>query len=187
MEEPYVHKIFAENNEVSDPIFLKKQGFLHVTEMTGANNSTLDKAIFAYPIKHYPTPEEDVGDATDRIGAIGENFSVLEMDEFTVFIGDTFRMGEAIIQVSQPGPVSAKHLQNGLRTGWYFRVVKEGYIQEGTDLELLERPYPQWSIAACTEVTFLHKDDLRAADELYSCLLLGGIWRRTLKKRLRGF
>ncbi|WP_339229410.1 MOSC domain-containing protein [Oceanobacillus sp. FSL K6-2867] len=179
MEEPYVHKIFLNNKEIQKPFSLQKTGFLRDTESGEVAKSKLDKAIFAYPIKHYTDLQE--------IGTNGEHFAVLEMDEFTVFIGDTFKIGDAVIQVSQPGPMSRQQLQNGLQTGWYFRVIQEGLIQGATDFELLERPYPEWSIAACTEVVYLHQDDFRAADDLYACDALGDIWRRTLQKRLRGF
>ncbi|WP_067725182.1 MOSC domain-containing protein [Oceanobacillus damuensis] len=187
MEEPYVHKIFLVKQELKGPFLLRKHGFLNEIDIHKSKSLGMDKAVFTYPIKHYSEDHTEGRNSEDSMGTIGENFAVLEMDEFTVFIGDTFRMGEAIIQVSQPGPVTAKHLQNGLNTGWYFRVVQEGEIRGGTDLELIDRPYPQWSIAACTEVIFLDKHNLRAADELYSCELLGGIWRNSLRKRLRGF
>lgn len=184
MEEPYVHKIMADNKTLEDTILLKHTGFLSDAEKQETKKSNVDKAIFAYPIKHYTNEE---GLSAENIGKNGENFSVLEMDEFSVFVGDTYEIGEAIIQVSQPGPVSAEQLQNGLQTGWYFRVIQEGKIQQGTDLRLLERPYPQWSIAACTEIMYVNRDDFRAADELYTCEALGVIWRQALRKRLRGF
>ena len=179
MEEPHVHKIFTNHKELMESFLLQKTGFLSEAASQDTNKSKMDKAIFAYPIKHYTELQD--------MGSNGENFAVLEMDEFTVFIGDTFKIGDAIIQVSQPGPVSRQHLQGGLQTGWYFRVIQEGMIQGATDFELLERPYPEWSIAACTEVVYLHQDDFRAADDLYACEALGDIWRRTLRKRLRGF
>jgi len=184
MEEPYVHKIIDNKQTIGKSIFLTKTGFLTEHDREQVTKSQLDKAVFAYPIKHYT--EED-GVSIERIGTNSEHFAVLEMDEFTVFIGDTYQIGEAIIQVSQPGPVSAEQLRTGLRTGWYFRVIQEGRIQEGTDLRLLERPYPQWSIAACSEIMYLSRDDFRAADDLYSCEALGDTWRRALRKRLRGY
>lgn len=187
MQEPYVHKIYTNDTERHNAFPLKKHGFLDETAYSEQNADLLDKAIFAYPIKHYANQDGETGLSTDSIGKRGENFAVLEMDEFTVFIGDTFQMGEAIIQVSQPGPVSTKQLQNGLHTGWYFRVLREGEIQQEKDLVLLERPNPQWSVAACIEVMFLQKDDLKAAEDLYACQHLGEIWKRTLRKRLQGY
>ncbi|MFC4023295.1 MOSC domain-containing protein [Oceanobacillus longus] len=186
MEEPYIHKIFVDRKEQKEPIALKKYGFVDVAKLTSAKSDMMEEAVFAYPIKHYTNLQ--VGETfNEKIGSKNENFAVLEMDEYSVFIGDTFRIGEAIIQVSQPGPVSVNWLESGLQTGWYFRVLEEGNIKGGVDLELIDRPYPDWSIAACIEVVFLNKDDLRTADNLYSCELLAAVWRRTLRKRLLGF
>lgn len=127
------------------------------------------------------------------MGVVGENFSVLEMDEFTVCIGDTYQFGDAIIQVSQPGSPTLSSIDNFSLlaknkgcTGWFFRVVEEGQIISRIDLDLVERPFPQWTIAACNEVMHIYKDDLRLADELASCELLSSHWKRLLIRRLRG-
>ncbi|RKQ34600.1 MOSC domain-containing protein [Oceanobacillus halophilus] len=180
MEEPYVHIIFkGEGDRASrEKFWLEKVGF------SQKNNE--DHAIFAYPIKHYTYWQQEEVDFKEE-GSLGENFSVLEMDEFTVCIGDTFRMGDAVIQVSRPGKANTSLLRKSLRTGWYFRVVEEGLVKEGTDLELLERPYPHWSVAVCNEIMYVNKYDLRMADELSDCELLASNWRRALRKRVRGF
>ncbi|UJL47230.1 MOSC domain-containing protein [Virgibacillus sp. NKC19-16] len=186
MEEPYVHKIFIEKVEQkNEKIDLRKEGF---------SENDAEKAIFAYPIKHYMFWQEEVDAESIDMGTLGENFSILEMDEFTVCIGDTFKIGDAIIQVSQPFQPYweldkmrfAKQMVQSGRTGWYFRVLQEGYVQPESDMELIDQPYPQWSIAACNEIMFLDKEDLRLADDLASCDLLAKEWRITMKKRLRG-
>ncbi|WP_085993317.1 MOSC domain-containing protein [Oceanobacillus senegalensis] len=180
MDEPYVYKIFFPDGKPSG----EKKVWLY--EMGISTGEEGDKAIFTYPIKHYTFWQEEKSEML-TYGEMGENFSVLEMDEFTVFIGDTFQMGDAIIQVSRPGVAKTKELRESMRTGWYFRVVQEGYVEEGTDLNLLDRPYPQWSIAACNEIMYLNKHDLRLADELSSCRELATNWRVALRKRARGF
>src|SRR5699024_413914 len=87
-----------------------------------------EKAVFAYPIKHYTYWKNNLSEETIDMGSVGESFSVLEMDEFTVCIGDTYKFGDAIIQISQPASPSLKsnkgfkqHALNSGRTGWYFR------------------------------------------------------------------
>ncbi|WP_087974666.1 MOSC domain-containing protein [Oceanobacillus rekensis] len=221
MDEPYVHKLFIgkvkqtgkENatdrmdrpwesgifkNETDEKIWLSKMGFSGDEVADKKNHGGLEKAVFAYPIKHYTFWKEELDSDSIDMGTMGENFAVLEMDEFTVCIGDTYKIGDAIIQVSQPRQPCWKparrvqvmdfilRIQQSGRTGWYFRVLQEGHVQAGSDMELIERPYPQWSIAACNEVMHVYKDDLRLADDLASCDLLAGNWKRTLQKRLRG-
>lgn len=221
MEEPFVHKVFAGKvkqlgdpdakdpmerswetgmfkTETEEKIWLGKTGLVGDEVADKKNHGGPEKALFAYPIKHYKYWKEDLEIDTIDMGAMGENIAVLEMDEFTVCIGDTYKFGDAIIQVSQPRQPCWKparrfqvmdfalRIQNSGLTGWYFRVLKEGNVLSRIDLELLERPYPQWSIAACNEVMHLYKDDLRLADDLASCDLLAENWKRTLNKRLRG-
>ncbi|MBM7601427.1 MOSC domain-containing protein YiiM [Virgibacillus halotolerans] len=220
-DEPYVHKIFigkvkqlgdANADQVMDKpwetgifkqehsgkIWLSKTGFTGDEVADKKNHGGPEKAVFSYPIKHYTYWKEELELETIDMGAMGENFAVLEMDEFTVCIGDTFKMGDAIIQVSQPRQPCWKparrfgildfalQIQKTGFTGWYFRVLQEGEVEPGTDLELIDRPYPQWSIAACNEVMHVYKEDLRMADDLASCTLLADSWKKRLNKRLYG-
>lgn len=221
MDEPHVHKLFiGKVKEMGDPeakekmdrpwksgmfkndtdmsIWLGKTGFTGDEVADKRNHGGEEKAVFAYPIKHYTFWKEELELDSIDMGGFGENFAVLEMDEFTVCIGDTYKIGDSIIQVSQPRRPCWKparrfrvmdlalRIQNSGRTGWYFRVLKEGKVQAGTDFELIERPYPQWTIQACNEVMYIYKEDLRQAEELASCPLLAENWKRTFNKRLRG-
>ncbi|CEI82915.1 MOSC domain-containing protein [Oceanobacillus oncorhynchi] len=185
MEEPFVHRILtSKQKEIINIMYLSRLGF--AKENPEKKKAIFDKSIFAFPVKHYNEPGIKKL-FTERAGEKKENFSVLEMDEHTVFIGDIYQLGEATIQVSQPGIVSQKEMENGLKTGWYFRVLEAGKIQPKKDLQLIERPNPQWSIAACNEVMYLDRENLWSADKLFHCTDLGIIWRKTLRKRLRGF
>lgn len=221
MEEPHLHKLFIgkvkqvgqkdaknpmerqwesgifKNIAVGD-IWLSETGFIGDEVADKKNHGGPEKAVFAYPIRHYTYWQEQLERDDMIMGAMGENFAVLEMDEFTVCIGDTYKVGEAIIQVSQPRQPCWKparrfqivdlalQIQNSGRTGWYFRVLQEGNIHADRPIDLIERPYPQWTIQAANEVMHFHKDDLRMADELASCDLLAENWRNRLEKRLRG-
>ncbi|MFC2949490.1 MOSC domain-containing protein [Virgibacillus sediminis] len=160
---------------------------------------TLDKALFAYPIRHYISWQEEMQYEGISYGAMGEQLSVLEMDEYTVCIGDVFRLGNAVIQVSQPGLAYldaatpfrhidfSRKIQKSGRTGWYFRVIEEGEAYSSSDMELMERYYPEWSVAACNEVMHVRKEDLRRAEALMACEPLGDSWKKALTKRVRGF
>lgn len=221
MEEPFVHKVLkgkvkklgnpdADNHfdkpwetgifktETEEQIWLGKQGLAGDEVGDKRKHGGPEKAAFAYPIRHYKHWKEDLDIDTIDVGGMGENMAVLEMDEFTVCIGDTYKFGDAIIQVSQPRQPCwrparrfrvidlALRIQNTGRTGWYFRVLEEGHVISRIDLELLERPYPEWTIARCNEVMHHDKDDLVATEALASCPLLAESWRQRLNKRLKG-
>lgn len=221
MEEPHLHKLFigkvqrvgkenAENplerqwetgifkSDTRDPVWLSKTGLIGDEVGDKKNHGGTEKAVFCYPIKHYTYWQEKYNHEDLVMGGMGENFAVLEMDEFSVCIGDTYQVGEAVIQVSQPRQPCwrparrfgildfALQIQNTGRTGWYFRVLEEGNVKADSPIDLIERPYPQWSIQAANEVMHFYKDDLRLAYELASCELLAENWVERLKKRLRG-
>lgn len=221
MTKPYVHKLLtgkvkcfgdsnAENHmdrpwksgmfkSVSDDkLWLGKLGLPEDEVADAKNHGGPEKAVFAYPKKHYPYWQGDLSTDSIGIGGMGENLSLDNADEFTFCIGDTYRFGESIIQVAQPRQPCWKparrfrvmnfalRIQNSGRTGWYFRVLQEGHVQAGLELELIERPFPQWTIAACNEVMHAKKEELRSADQLASCQLLAESWKKTLNKRLQG-
>jgi len=76
----------------------------------------------------------------------GENLTVQNMDESHILIGDIFRMGEALVQVTQPrqpcyklgirigNPEAVRHFAHSDFPGAYVRVLEEGYVQKDDDL-----------------------------------------------------
>lgn len=162
------------------------------------NHGGAEKAIFAYPICHYDYWQEKLQRTDFTIGAFGENLAVRDMTEADVCIGDIFHISEAIVQVSQPRrpcwrparrwrikDLAVQIQQQGL-TGWYFRILQEGWVQAGEELHLQKRPYPEWTIAKCNEVMHHQKQDLELAARLAACELLAPKWRDTLSKRAQG-
>ena len=160
------------------------------------NHGGPEKAVNVYPIEHYAYWEQ-VLDLTELPrGAFGENFTIQDLLESEVCIGDVFEVGEALVQVSQPRQPCWKlarrwrrrelalEVQTSGRTGWYFRVLREGYIQSGQSLILIERPCPTWTIAAANAVMHQQPDDVIAIRALASSFYLAARWRNTLKKRI---
>jgi len=182
MERTWKSGIFKK--ERTEPIMLRENGLEADEVADKKNHGGPEKALFAYPANHYDYWQAELATEEIDIGGMGENLVIDDADEFSVFIGDTYQFGDAIIQVSQPRQPCWKparrfkvldlalRIQNSGRTGWYFRVLKEGMVEADSELKLMERPYPQWSIAACNEVMHVHKDDLNLAYELASCTLL---------------
>ncbi|MFC6907670.1 MOSC domain-containing protein [Novosphingobium lubricantis] len=92
-------------------------------------------------------------------GAFGENISTIGMIEDAVCIGDRFRMGTTLLEVSQGRQpcwkldhrfgmkgVTAAVVSNGL-AGWYYRVLEPGTIEAGDVVELVDRTHPTWTVA----------------------------------------
>ncbi|WP_212760801.1 MOSC domain-containing protein [Telluria aromaticivorans] len=120
-----------------------------------------DKALHHYPAGHYALwrlwfPDTPLVLAA---GAFGENISTQGMTERDVHIGDVFRAGTALLQVSQARQPcfklnlrlekenAALTMQVSGRTGWYYRVLQEGWLKAGDRLELVARPRPGWPLS----------------------------------------
>lgn len=155
-----------------------------------------EKAVFAYSSEHYTYWNKSLEGASLLPGGMGENFLIDHLTEEHICIGDTFEIGETIIQVSQPRQPCWKParrfkiknlallIQNTGRTGWYFRVLKEGKVEKGQTLRLIDRPFSQWTISACNQIMHHDKKNIPLAKELASCELLALSWRETLLKRV---
>jgi MOSC domain-containing protein YiiM len=120
-----------------------------------------DKAIHHYPFDHYPVWRSEIGDhrLLGSAGGFGENISTLGMLESEVCIGDRFRLGTALVELSQGRQPCWKidhHFgRKGMtarvvetrRSGWYYRMIEPGKVQAGDSIALLDRPQGEWNVA----------------------------------------
>ncbi|MEB3283538.1 MAG: MOSC domain-containing protein [Lyngbya sp.] len=160
------------------------------------NHGGVDKAVLGYAAEHYPIWRKSLNQIQDKInfpyGAFGENFTIGEQTETSVCIGDIYQVGEAKIQVSQPRKPCWKlsrrwgiqdlalEVQKTGRTGWYFRVLKEGYVKSGLPLILTERPFPEWTVAQANDIMYNRCGDRDAKRKLATCPLLSANWQQKL-------
>jgi MOSC domain-containing protein YiiM len=157
-----------------------------------------DKAVCVYSADHHGSWRKELGIAEIGNGAFGENFSVEGQTESTVSVGDRFRIGDAIVEVSQPRgpcwklsrrwrrPDLPKRVIAAQRTGWYLRVITEGTVGAGDVFTLLERAHPEWTIARAVQVLYAPHDRVSVDDlmGLASCAKLARGWRQSLARRL---
>ena len=118
------------------------------------------------------------------------------MTEADVCIGDIYRLGTALVEVSQArqpcwrlnerfgNAVMARRVQDTGRTGWYYRVLEEGRVGSGDRLELLDRPAMEWPLSRILHL--LYRDTLNT-DELTQLAQLSTLtesWRLLARHRL---
>ncbi|CAH1208954.1 Molybdenum cofactor biosysynthesis protein [Candidatus Nitrotoga sp. BS] len=170
------------------------------TNLTGDGQADLrvhggsDKAINVYPFEHYAFWLDELDNKELSNGAFGENFTVAGILEAKACIGDIFELGGALVQISQPRQPCwklsrrwriqdfvARVVRTG-RTGWYFRVLREGNIQAGAALVLVDRPYPEWTVAIANNIMLHRKEDYVAAHALAECPALSKSWKATLSR-----
>lgn len=120
----------------------------------------VDKAIHHYPRDHYGWWSGELGGHAllDAPGAFGENISTAGLIESEACIGDRYRLGSALVEISQGRQPCWKlghrfgvatvpaTVVTTRRSGWYYRVIEEGAVAAGDALELVERPLPGWSV-----------------------------------------
>jgi MOSC domain-containing protein YiiM len=156
-----------------------------------------DKAIYAYPEDHYDYWRAELGLPDLPYGGFGENFTLSQLSENAVCIGDVFRVGdEVVVQVSEPrGPcwklarrlgikdIVAQVIKSGY-TGWYFRVLQEGQVSAGMQLTLLDHPYPEWTITRANQCMRTAGEPVDNLKRLVECPALAESWRKGLLHRL---
>ncbi|MFC7061908.1 MOSC domain-containing protein [Halobacillus seohaensis] len=132
---------------VKEPTFLSFLNFVGDEQADKKNHGGIDQAVCLYPAQHYKHFEKEYNQLFP-FPSFGENITVDGIDERTVNIGDIFMMGEAELQVTKPRKPCyiiarthgiddfPKRVQTTGYTGFYLRVLKEGYVQAGDELLL---------------------------------------------------
>ncbi|OXI68946.1 MOSC domain-containing protein [Burkholderia sp. AU31280] len=172
-------------------------GFAGDEQADARHHGGPDKAVHHYAHDHYAWWAGQIGarDVLARPGAFGENLSTRGITERDVCLGDVFTLGGAVLQVSQSRQPCSKlnarfdHqrmaalVQQSGRTGWYYRVLQEGWVAAGDVLALHARRYPQWPLSAVLDVLYRRTLDMAALDALCDVPLLPPGWRKMLDKR----
>jgi MOSC domain-containing protein YiiM len=154
-----------------------------------------DRAVLAYPAAHYRAWAA----ASVAVDGFGENLVVDGLDEASVCIGDLYRVGTVLLEVSFPRTPCAmitrasgvqdlfERVRESDRTGWLHRVLEEGVLKEGDDVIACGRPNPTWTVSRAARVMArMRKLDPAAVDdarELATVAALVSGWREKLTKR----
>tara|TARA_B100000749_G_scaffold270213_1_gene249761 strand:- start:146 stop:793 length:648 start_codon:yes stop_codon:yes gene_type:complete len=140
-------------------------------------------AVHLYPADHYAWLKQqfDAPSALAGSGSMGENLFVHDIDESAVHIGDRFRLGTAVIEVTQPRQPCAtieRHLgRKGIvkaivesgRSGFFFRVIEPGTAQAGDTLDLMEQGATDWTVRRAFRLVYGGgKPDREELEELAS-------------------
>jgi len=158
----------------------------------------LDRAICIYPYEHYAYWQDAFDEALPE-GVFGENLTVTGMLETDVHIGDIFKVGEAVMQVTQPrvpcstitkrtgNPRLLQQIVEHGYTGFLCRVLEEGIVRSDSEIDLLERHSGKYSIAFCNNAYFNRLQDIESMEKLLTVAELAEDWKQGLRKRLMKF
>jgi MOSC domain-containing protein YiiM len=183
---------------VGERVWLGREGFAGDAQGDRRHHGGPDKAVHHYTRDHYPRWQAELGDLPllRHPGAFGENFSTGDLDEGSVAVGDVFRAGQALIEVSQGRqpcwrlnlrfgvPDMARRVQDSGRTGWYYRVLEPGFVSPGDALQLLERRSPDWTVDRLRCVLYVNPLDRQELSAMAALAHLPEGWRRLALRRL---
>jgi ferredoxin-NADP reductase/MOSC domain-containing protein YiiM/ferredoxin len=125
------------------------------------------RAVFVYQIDSYRYWERELGRNDFAYGQFGENFTVDGLGDDQVCIGDRYRIGSAIFEVTQPrvtcyrvgirmnDPRIPALLVSHHRPGFYFRVLEEGQVQAGDEIVKLAAGPEQMTVADVDALLYL--------------------------------
>ncbi|WP_375499661.1 MOSC domain-containing protein [uncultured Nostoc sp.] len=131
----------------------------------------VEKAVYAYPMEHYAYWRQELPDEDLPWGAFGENLTIEGLLETKVNIGDRFRIGTAIVMVTQPRfpcfklnlkfgrDDMVKRFLNSRLSGIYFSVVVEGEIGAGDEIELVSRDENNVTVADIVQIYVREADE----------------------------
>jgi MOSC domain-containing protein YiiM len=140
-----------------------------------------DKAVYAYPSEHYDYWRQEFAEMELPWGMFGENFTTEGLFEGSSFIGDHFRIGDALVAVTQPrmpcfklairfgrDDIVKRFLASG-RSGIYFSVLEQGLVDAGDKIERVREDENRVSVADINRVYVHGRDNvalLRRASNL---------------------
>jgi ferredoxin-NADP reductase/MOSC domain-containing protein YiiM len=155
------------------------------------------RAVFVYQIESHRYWEEKLGRTGFVPGQFGENFTVEALPDDAVCIGDRYRIGTALFQVTQPRvtcyrvgirmsePRMPALLTASGRPGFYFRVLEEGEVGAGDAIVKVSDGPERMTVA---EVNALLYSPDHPRDRLERALRIGALspgWRWSFERLLR--
>lgn len=136
---------------VSEPLVLKSTDVLNDTVIDRVHHAGINKACYLFSSDNYPYWKKLYPKLNWNWGMFGENLTVEGLDESSLRIGDIYKIGSALVQVSQPREPCYKlgirfgtqeilrQFINHNRPGTYIRILEEGKVQTGDYLQLQQR------------------------------------------------
>jgi MOSC domain-containing protein YiiM len=139
-----------------------------------AGHGGVNRAVMVYQLDSYRYWERQLSRTDFSYGQFGENFTVEGLPDVEVSIGDRYRIGTALFEVSQPRvtcyrlgirldePQMAALLVAHHRPGFYFRVLEEGEVGAGDEIVKVAEGAERMNVAEMVAQIFARRDFLTA-------------------------
>ncbi|TVZ56251.1 MOSC domain-containing protein YiiM [Lutibacter sp. Hel_I_33_5] len=135
---------------VEEPIFLDTEDVRGDAICNRENHGGILQAIYGYSLKHYDFFKPYYPDLDWQLGIFGENLTIDDLDETKIHSGDTFKVGDAILEATvQRNPCYklgirfndikiVKQFWNTTMCGVYFKVLQTGFVKAGDVFEQIK-------------------------------------------------
>lgn len=157
----------------------------------------IDKAVYAYTVENYRYWANELG-RTDFVpaGQFGENFTVEGMPDDEIWIGDVFRVGGALVEVTQPRvPCFKLGIRMGIegfqerfaqscRVGFYLRVLEEGEVGAGDTFVRVGETRVGMTVHEIMHLLYFDPDNLEDAKKALDIEALSPGWRQSFVDRV---
>ena len=152
------------------------------------------RAVFVYQIDSYHYWERELGRDDFTYGQFGENFTVEGLADDEVCIGDHYRIGEALFEVTQPrvtcyrvgirmnDPAMPTLLVSHHRPGFYFRVLEEGSVQAGDGIEKIADGPERLTVADIDGLLYLPNKSRALLDRALRVPALSEGWKGSFRE-----
>lgn len=179
--------------------YLTKTGFKEDEQADLRHHGGENKALFLFAKTTYEKINKECKTEfeIDGVSHFGENLILSNIDEKTVCIGDIYKVGEAIIQITQPRQpcwkLSANTNQKEMTkfifdsgfTGFYAKVLKEGEISKNDEVILEKRINPNLTIEKLNQLIAFPISDESLVLEALNCKDLGKPFLESLAKKYK--
>ncbi|WP_372758048.1 MOSC domain-containing protein [Mariniflexile sp.] len=135
----------------NQPIYLGKDIVKDDEVSDRENHSGEFKACYLFSANQYPYWKNLYPNLNWNYGMFGENLTVSDLDETKIHIGDIYKLGSALVQITQPREpcykfgvkfgtqkVLKQFVKHGF-PGTYVRILEEGYVKTGDHFQLIEK------------------------------------------------
>ncbi|MDO6820558.1 MOSC domain-containing protein [Zobellia sp. 1_MG-2023] len=181
---------------VEAPLFLGKTDVANDTVIDRKHHAGVNKACFLFSTEHYEYWKSLYPSLDWNWGMFGENLSVSNFDESVIRIGDIYKIGSALVQVSQPREpcyklgirfqnqsILKQYIDYGF-PGTYVRILEEGEVKVGDELLLVEQSQNALTVKDFYQLLFTRQKDPQILQLALTNTSLPEYKRERLKKFL---
>lgn len=181
----------------TEGIYLEKEDVRNDAVVDRKYHGGVDKACYLFTHDIYEDWQQRYPESDWTLGMFGENLTVEGLDEREIFVGDIYKIGDALVEVSEfrepcfklglrfGTQKVLKEFINQPHCGVYVRVLKPGEVKVGDEIVLQKRVQDQFSLSRVYWLRYHAKrKDIKEAKQTLKIEQLASSAKRGIRKKL---